>query len=94
MGVQLIPDSDEFVVGFDLLDATDIVSEEQVPVRPVSSLVLDRNPAEARRARVTMQRLAPRCDGLVRPLRRGRAAHDLEAVITRCASEPTGWCGW
>ncbi|EUA04402.1 catalase family protein [Mycobacterium kansasii 824] len=43
-GVQLVPESDEFNFGFDLLDATKIIPEEQVPVRPVGKMVLNRNP--------------------------------------------------
>ncbi len=44
LGVQLIPEEQEFDFDFDLLDATKIIPEEQVPVRPVGELVLDRNP--------------------------------------------------
>ncbi|WP_116375314.1 catalase [Mycobacterium sp. MFM001] len=44
LGVQLVPESDEFNFDFDLLDATKIIPEEQVPVRPVGKMVLNRNP--------------------------------------------------
>lgn len=44
LGVQLVPESDEFNFAFDLLDATKIIPEEQVPVRPVGKMVLNRNP--------------------------------------------------
>lgn len=44
LGVQLVPEEQEFDFDFDLLDATKIIPEEQVPVRPVGELVLDRNP--------------------------------------------------
>jgi catalase len=44
LGVQLVPESDEFNFAFDLLDATKIIPEEQVPVRPVGRMVLNRNP--------------------------------------------------
>ena len=44
LGVQLVPESDEFSFDFDLLDATKIIPEEQVPVRPVGKMVLNRNP--------------------------------------------------
>ncbi|MFL0242022.1 catalase [Mycobacterium sp. SMC-17] len=44
LGVQLIPESDEFAFPFDLLDATKLVPEERVPVIPVGRMVLDRNP--------------------------------------------------
>lgn len=44
LGVQLVPESAEFDFDFDLLDATKIIPEEQVPVRPVGKMVLNRNP--------------------------------------------------
>lgn len=44
LGVQLVPEADEFNFEFDLLDATKIIPEEQVPVRPVGKMVLNRNP--------------------------------------------------
>lgn len=44
LGVQLVPESDEFNFEFDLLDPTKIIPEEQVPVRPVGIMVLNRNP--------------------------------------------------
>jgi catalase len=44
LGVQLVPETDEFSFAFDLLDATKIIPEEQVPVRPVGRVVLNRNP--------------------------------------------------
>jgi catalase len=44
LGVQLVAESDEFNFDFDLLDATKIIPEEQVPVRPVGKMVLNRNP--------------------------------------------------
>jgi catalase len=43
-GVQLVPERDEFNFEFDLLDATKIIPEEQVPVQPVGRMVLNRNP--------------------------------------------------
>jgi catalase len=44
LGVQLVPETDEFNFQFDLLDATKIIPEEQVPVQPVGKMVLNRNP--------------------------------------------------
>jgi catalase len=44
LGVQLVPESDEFNFAFDLLDATKLIPEEQVPVQPVGKMVLNRNP--------------------------------------------------
>src|SRR5215208_1187435 len=44
LGVQLVPEADEFAFQFDLLDATKIIPEEQVPVKTVGKMVLNRNP--------------------------------------------------
>ncbi len=44
LGVQLVAEADEFEFDFDLLDATKLIPEEQVPVRPVGKMVLNRNP--------------------------------------------------
>jgi catalase len=44
LGVQLVAEEDEFKFDFDLLDATKLIPEEQVPVRPVGRMVLNRNP--------------------------------------------------
>ena len=44
LGVQLVAEQDEFNFDFDLLDATKLIPEEQVPVRPVGKMVLNRNP--------------------------------------------------
>jgi catalase len=44
LGVQLVAEEDEFAFDFDLLDATKVIPEEQVPVRPIGRMVLNRNP--------------------------------------------------
>src|SRR5690606_3337617 len=44
LGVQVVPEEDEFKFDFDLLDPTKIIPEELVPVRPVGRMVLNRNP--------------------------------------------------
>lgn len=44
LGVQLVPEDHEFAFDFDLLDATKLIPEEQVPVQPVGKMVLNRNP--------------------------------------------------
>src|SRR5690606_39940189 len=44
LGVQVVEESDEFGFDFDLLDATKIIPEEQVPVQPIGKLTLNRNP--------------------------------------------------
>ena len=44
LGVQLIPEADEHLFPFDLLDSTKLVPEEMVPVERIGRLVLDHNP--------------------------------------------------
>ncbi len=44
LGVQLIPEEDEFKYDFDLLDPTKIVPEELVPVTIIGRMTLNRNP--------------------------------------------------
>ena len=44
LAVQLVPEEREMDFDFDLLDATKIIPEEQVPLRVVGRMVLDRNP--------------------------------------------------
>ncbi|SEG39381.1 catalase [Nonomuraea solani] len=42
--VQLVPESREHDFDFDLLDATKIIPEELVPLRPIGKMTLNRNP--------------------------------------------------
>jgi catalase len=42
--VQLVEEEREHDFDFDLLDATKLIPEEEVPLRPVGRMVLDRNP--------------------------------------------------
>src|SRR3569833_3498949 len=44
LGVQLVTEDEADRFDFDLLDATKIIPEEEVPVRPIGRQVLDRNP--------------------------------------------------
>ena len=44
LGVQLVPEEREHDFDFDLLDATKIIPEEEVPLRVVGRMKLDRNP--------------------------------------------------
>ncbi len=44
LGVQLVEEEDEHSFDFDLLDATKIIPEEEVPVRIVGKMTLNRNP--------------------------------------------------
>jgi catalase len=44
LGVQIVPEDDEFKYEFDLLDPTKIIPEELVPVKRIGKMVLNRNP--------------------------------------------------
>ena len=44
LGVQVLDEADEFKFPFDILDATKIWPEEQVPVRRIGKMTLNRNP--------------------------------------------------
>ena len=44
LGVQIIEEEDADKFDFDILDATKLIPEELVPVRPIGKMVLDRNP--------------------------------------------------
>lgn len=43
MGVQIVPEEDEFKFDFDLLDPTKIIPESEVPVTKLGKMVLNRN---------------------------------------------------
>ncbi|MCA6096470.1 catalase [Streptomyces sp. SCA3-4] len=87
LGVQLVPESDEFAFDFDLLDATKIIPEEQVPLRPVGRLVLDRNPqnffAETEQVAFHTANVVPGIDFTNDPLLQGRNFSYLDTQLIR-----------
>lgn len=87
LGVQLVPEEDEFSFDFDLLDATKIIPEEQVPVRPVGRLVLDRNPqnffAETEQVAFHTANVVPGIDFTNDPLLQGRNFSYLDTQLIR-----------
>jgi catalase len=76
LGVQLIPEEDEFKYSFDLLDPTKIVPEELVPVKIIGTMTLNRNPenffAETEQAAFDPGRVVPGIDFSNDPLLQGR----------------------
>ncbi|KAG8939232.1 hypothetical protein FRC04_006809 [Tulasnella sp. 424] len=46
LGVQVVPEANEHDFDFDLLDATKIIPEEQVPIKYIGTMVLNKNPDE------------------------------------------------
>ncbi|MDI1460665.1 catalase [Catellatospora sp. KI3] len=88
LGVQLIPEQDEFAFAdFDLLDATKIVPEELVPVSPVGRMVLDRNPdnffAETEQVAFCVGNVVPGIDFTDDPLLQARLFSYLDTQLTR-----------
>ncbi|KDA42178.1 catalase [Frankia sp. B2] len=87
LGVQLVPESDEHAFDFDLLDATKIIPEERVPVRPVGRLVLNRNPgnffAETEQVAFCVQNVVPGIDFTNDPLLQARLFSYLDTQLIR-----------
>nr|WP_243717005.1 catalase [Actinomadura darangshiensis] len=86
-GVQLVPEEDEHRFDFDLLDATKIIPEEEVPVRPVGTLVLDRNPdnffAETEQVAFHLANVVPGIDFTNDPLLQARLFSYLDTQLIR-----------
>jgi len=87
LGVQLMPESDELAYGIDLLDPTKIVPEEQVPVRPVGRMVLNRNPdnffAETEQVAFHTAHVVPGVDFTNDPLLQARNFSYLDTQLIR-----------
>ncbi|SMC47898.1 catalase [Kibdelosporangium aridum] len=87
LGVQLVSEDDEHSFDFDLLDATKIIPEEQVPVRPVGRLVLDRNPdnffAETEQVAFHTANIVPGIDFSNDPLLQARNFSYLDTQLLR-----------
>jgi catalase len=87
LGVQLVPESDEFNFQFDLLDPTKIIPEEQVPVRPVGKMVLNRNPdnffAETEQVAFCTANVVPGIDFTNDPLLQFRNFSYLDTQLIR-----------
>ncbi|MGQ4270790.1 catalase [Nocardiopsis changdeensis] len=87
LGVQLVPEEDEHAFDFDLLDATKIIPEEQVPVRPVGKLTLDRNPdnffAETEQVAFHTANVVPGIDFTNDPLLQARNFSYLDTQLLR-----------
>ncbi|MEU8352176.1 MULTISPECIES: catalase [Streptomyces] len=86
-GVQLVPEEDEHAFDFDLLDPTKIIPEEQVPVRPIGRMVLDRNPdnffAETEQIAFHTANVVPGIDFTNDPLLQARNFSYLDTQLIR-----------
>ncbi|WP_454254924.1 catalase HPII [Pseudomonas sp. Marseille-Q8238] len=87
LGVQVIPEADEYAFEFDLLDPTKLVPEELVPVRAVGKMVLNRNPdnffAETEQAAFQMGNIVPGIDFTNDPLLQGRLFSYTDTQLLR-----------
>jgi catalase len=87
LGVQLVPEADQDRFDFDLLDATKIIPEEQVPVRPIGRMVLDRNPdnffAETEQVAFHLGNAVPGIDFTDDPLLQARLFSYLDTQLIR-----------
>ena len=82
LGVQLIPEEDEFKYSFDILDVTKLVPEELVPVKIIGTMTLNRNPdnffAETEQVAFDPGRIIPGIDLSDDPLLQGRVFSYLD----------------
>jgi len=87
LGLQLIPEEDEFNYDFDLLDPTKLIPEELVPVQLVGKMVLNRNPdnffAENEQAAFHPGHIVPGLDFSNDPLLQGRLFSYTDTQISR-----------
>ncbi|OOQ60349.1 catalase [Mucilaginibacter pedocola] len=87
LGLQIIPEEDEFKYEFDLLDPTKLVPEELVPVQRVGKLTLNRNPdnffAETEQVAFHLGHIVPGIDFTNDPLLQGRLFSYTDTQLTR-----------
>jgi len=87
LGLQLIPEEDEFKYDFDILDATKLIPEALVPVEIVGKMVLNRNPdnffAETEQVAFHPGHIVPGLDFSNDPLLQGRLFSYTDTQISR-----------
>jgi catalase len=87
LGLQIFTEEEAEKYSFDVLDATKIVPEELVPVRPVGRLVLNRNPdnffAETEQVAFCTAHIVPGLDFSNDPLLAGRIHSYVDTQLTR-----------
>ncbi len=85
--VQIVEEKDEHAFDYDLLDATKIIPEEEVPVTPIGKLVLNRNPdnyfAETEQVAFSPGHIVPGIDFTNDPLLQGRLFSYLDTQMLR-----------
>jgi catalase len=87
LGVQLFTEEEAAKWDFDVLDATKIVPEELVPVRPIGKMILNRNPdnffAETEQVAFHPGHTVPGIDFTDDPLLQGRLFSYLDTQLIR-----------
>jgi catalase len=87
LGLQTFSEADADNFSFDVLDATKLIPEELVPVKPVGRMVLNRNPdnffAETEQVAFCTAHVVPGIDFSNDPLLAGRIHSYLDTQITR-----------
>lgn len=87
LGVQVIPEADEFRFDFDLLDPTKLIPEELVPVEIIGTMTLNRNPenffAETEQVAFCISHIVPGLDFTNDPLLQGRLFSYLDTQLKR-----------
>jgi catalase len=87
LGIQVFTEEEAERFSFDVLDATKIIPEELVPVRPIGRMVLNRNPdnffAETEQIAFCTAHIVPGLDFSNDPLLAGRIHSYVDTQITR-----------
>ncbi|MBG9387603.1 catalase [Caenimonas aquaedulcis] len=87
LGVQVFTEEQADQFSFDILDATKLIPEELVPVRPIGRMVLNRNPdnffAETEQVAFCTAHVIPGIDFSNDPLLAGRIHSYVDTQITR-----------
>jgi len=87
LGVQIVPEDDEFKYDFDLLDPTKLIPEELVPVQRIGKMTLNRNPdnffAETEQVAFHIGHVVPGIDFTNDPLLQGRLFSYTDTQLIR-----------
>ncbi len=90
LGLQIIPEADEFNYSFDLLDPTKLIPEELIPVMRVGKMTLNRNPdnffAETEQIAFHPGHIVPGIDFSNDPLLQGRLFSYTDTQLSRLGS--------
>ncbi|MGN7986340.1 catalase [Pedobacter sp. 22226] len=87
LGVQIVPEADEFKFEFDLLDPTKLIPEELVPVQRIGKMTLNRNTdnffAETEQVAFHVGHVVPGIDFTNDPLLQGRLFSYTDTQLIR-----------